>query len=168
MHLQRRNDEADGDNATTDIAPQGLSMAAAGVLVALFAIGMAPSSYSKIPRSTADLTRAMIIVLVFTVFLIRRRLRTLIKGNVNGRGFGMFNFVHWQRSVGNSADSRSRMWWGGGGSLCSEEGGSMSPRVASFQSEFLDPDGSTIRGERLTRMRRSLLRADHGAWLGRT
>ncbi|KAF9765255.1 hypothetical protein IL306_002504 [Fusarium sp. DS 682] len=147
IQLQPRDNEDEGHDGTTSATKEqtmsgGLSLVATIVLVVLFTI-------------------VTTLLFVLIVFLLRRRRRISVKDNDESRSLGMFNFNRRQRSLRTSADSGSKIWWGGE-SVRSDDEATGRLRIASFDSEFVDHDGSTIRGERLTQVRKSLLRADHG------
>ncbi|RKK64635.1 hypothetical protein BFJ69_g16666 [Fusarium oxysporum] len=166
VQLQPRDNEDEGHDGTTSATKEqsmsgGLSLVATIVLVVLFTIGKTPLPVISSSQSTADLPRATTLLFVLIVFLLRRRRRISAKNNYESRSLGVFNFIRRQRSRRTSADSGSKIWWGRE-SVRSDDEATGRLRIASFDSEFVDHDGSIIRGERLTQVRKSLLRADHG------
>ncbi|KAI7769792.1 hypothetical protein LZL87_003282 [Fusarium oxysporum] len=147
VQLQPRDNEDEGHDGTTSATKEqsmsgGLSMVATIVLVVLFTI-------------------ATTLLFVLIVFLLRQRRRISAMNYDESRSLGVFNFIRRQRSRRTSADSGSKIWWGRE-SVRSDDETTGRLRFASFDSEFVDHDGSTIRGERLTQVRKSLVRADRG------
>ncbi len=96
---------------------------------------------------------------VFAVFLLRRRLRSRLAQPGNGDwGWVPRGFTWLRRRADASTDRVSKIWGGDTSARSASESSKGGQAPGPYAMSAVDHDGSTVRGERLALVRKSLLR----------